>query len=69
MTTITIKNGLKESPKTYFETAQELYIYLRENLFPVPVFLVDDGDIPKSIRASIEEAEQEGESDVIDFKG
>ena len=69
MTTITIKSGLKKSPKTNFETAQELYIYLRESLFPVPIFLVDDGDIPKLIRASIEKAEQEDESDVIDFKG
>ena len=69
MTTITINKGLKKGSKTQFETAQELFIYLREKLFPVQIFLVDDDDIPSSIKTSIEKSEQESESDLIDFKG
>lgn len=68
MTTITIENGDK-LPKTRFRTTKELYIYLREKLSPVSIFLVDDEDIPETIRKNIEKAEQEGENNTVDFKG
>ena len=68
MTTITIENGDKLM-KTRFRTTKELYIYLRERLSPVSVFLVDDEDIPETIRKNIEKAEQAGENDIVDVKG
>ncbi|RLD30649.1 MAG: hypothetical protein DRJ02_10220 [Bacteroidetes bacterium] len=68
MTTITIENGEKLR-KTKFRTAKELYIYLRNKLSPVSIYLVDDEEIPESILKNIEKAEQEGEDDAIDFKG
>ena len=68
MTTITIENGEK-LPKTRFRTTKELYIYLREKLSPVSIYLVDDKDIPENILKNIEKAENEGEDDVIDFQG
>jgi len=69
MTTFTIKKDFKNNTKTEFETARELFIYLREKLTPISIFLVDDNTIPESIRASIEKSEQEGENNLIDFKG
>ena len=69
MTTITIESGLSKDSQTKFKTARELFIYLRESLSPVSIFLVDDTHIPESIRSSIEKAEQEGENNVIDFTG
>ncbi len=68
MTTITIENGEK-LPKTRFRTTKELFIYLREKLSPVSVYLIDDKDIPESIRKNIELSEQEGENDIVDFQG
>ena len=68
MTTITI-NNVQNFPKTEFESASELFIYLRNKLSPVSIFLVDEEDIPEAIRLSIREAEKEGEDNVIDFKG
>ena len=68
MTTITIEDGEK-LPKTKFRTAKELYIYLRDKLSPVSIYLIDDEDIPDSIRKNIEKAEREGEDDAIDFQG
>ncbi|NOX86491.1 MAG: hypothetical protein GXO86_11110 [Chlorobi bacterium] len=68
MTTITIENGEK-LPKTKFRTTKELYIYLRDKLSPVSIYLIDDEEIPESIRKNIEKAEQEGEDDIIDFQG
>ena len=69
MTTITIKNGQKQFTKTSFDTVKELFVYLREKLSPVSIYLVDDSDIPESINKSIEKAAREGEGDTIDFKG
>ncbi|MCF6270779.1 MAG: hypothetical protein L3J41_13775 [Melioribacteraceae bacterium] len=69
MTTLTVKKDFEKNMKTEFETARELFIYLREKLTPISIFLVEDDTIPKSIRASIEKSEQEGENDLIDFKG
>jgi hypothetical protein len=41
MTTITIKNGQKRFRKTNFETVEELYVYLKEELNPLKLFLID----------------------------
>ena len=68
MTTITIKDT-KYLPKTEFESTRELFIFLREELSPVTIFLADEENIPDSIYASVKKAEKEGENDVIDFKG
>lgn len=68
MTTITIQKG-QDFLKTDFETPQELFVFLREKLTPVSIYLVDDESIPKSILDSIEKAENEGDSDTKDFQG
>jgi hypothetical protein len=68
MTTITIKKSQVFS-KTNFESPQELYAFLRDQLSPVPIFFPDDDDIPKSILDSIHKAEAEGDNDIIDFQG
>ena len=69
MTTFTLNDEKRKFDKTSFNTAKELYAYLSEELAPVSVFLVDDETIPLSIYKSIEEDEQEGESDLVDFRG
>lgn len=68
MTTITIKKS-KGFSKTDFESPKELFEYLRDKLTPVPVYLVDNNEIPENLRKSIEEAESEGEKDIVDFRG
>lgn len=68
MTTITIKKS-KGFSKTDFESPEELFSYLRDRLTPVPVYFVDDETIPADLLDSIENAEAEGEDDVIDFRG
>lgn len=69
MTTITIKNSPKKFSKTSFEDAKDLFAFLREELFPVEIHLVDDDGIPKAINTSIEEAAKDDEADTVDFKG
>jgi hypothetical protein len=66
MTTITIQNS-KEFPITNFESARDLFVFLREKLSPVQIHLVDDDEIPQTILDSIEQAEKEGDNDIIDF--
>jgi len=45
MTTITIKNGQKRFRKTNFDTAEELFIYLKEELSPLKLFLIDEENL------------------------
>ena len=68
MTTITIKDN-KFLQKTEFESAKELFVFLREKLSPVTVFQVDHENIPKSILASIHKSNKNDENDIVDFKG
>ncbi len=67
MTTI-ILNKSKDFSKTYFDTPQELFTFLRDQLSPVPVFLLDDEEIPELILDSINKAEAEGDDGIIDFR-
>jgi hypothetical protein len=68
MTTITIKDS-SELYKTEFDTTRELYIYLRKKLSPVSIFLVDDNNVPEFVLKSVKNAAEEGEDDLINFKG
>lgn len=68
MTTITIREDT-ELLKTEFDSTKELFEFLRKKLSPVPIFLVDDEDIPKSISDSIEKAQEEADDAIIDFQG
>ena len=68
MTTFTIKEDINKFSKTEFNTSKELYLYLKEKISPVSVFLVNE-NIPKSVLSSIKKSEEEGEDDVVDFKG
>ena len=67
-TTFTVRNG-KKFTKTDFNSLNELFVFLREELSPLKIYLVDDEDIPNHVLKSIEKSEKEGELDVIDFQG
>lgn len=54
MTTITINSDFHKDFKTNFENPKELYIYSREKLSPVSIYLVDENIVTKSIINSIE---------------
>lgn len=68
MTTIRIKKN-EEINKTEFESAKELYLFLKDKFSPVEINLINDENIPYKIRKSIENAETAGDKDIIDFKG
>ena len=69
MTTITVKEGNEKFTKKNFNSAKDLFIYLREVLSPVEIHLIEDVDIPESLNKSIEQAFEDGDKDTVDFKG
>ena len=69
MTTITVKEGNEKFIKKNFNSAKDLFIYLREVLSPVEIHLIEDVDIPESLNKSIEQAFEVGDKDTVDFKG
>ncbi len=69
MTTITVNRGLNKNPKTKFDTAQELFIYLREKLFPIKLYQVDEESLSNSSIEKIEESRNNPNRKLADFKG
>ena len=52
MTTITVKEGNEKFIKKNFNSAKDLFIYLREVLSPVEIHLIEDVDISESLNKS-----------------
>jgi len=69
MTTITIKNGQKKFRKTNFETVEELYIYLKEELNPLKLFLIDEENLSKASLDKIKKSKNNTNRKLTDFQG
>jgi len=69
MTTITIKNGQKRFRKTNFNTAEELFIYLKEELNPLKLFLVDEENLSKESLDKIKKSKNNTNRNLTDFQG
>ncbi len=67
MTNITIKNGTLS--KTEFNSTQELFIYLREELSPLKLYLVDDESISEESLKIIERSKNNSRKKLTDFQG
>ncbi|MCF6268464.1 MAG: hypothetical protein L3J41_02000 [Melioribacteraceae bacterium] len=69
MTTFTIKKGFKKNPKTEFETARELFIYLREKLSPIKLYQIDEDSLSEDSLEKIEKSRTNSDKKLTDFQG
>lgn len=69
MTTITINNDQNKFSKTSFETLEELYVFLKEELTPLKLYLVDDEDLSEKSLKKIEESKNNPNRKLTDFQG
>lgn len=67
MTNITIKNG--KLSKTEFNSTEELFIYLKEKLSPLKLYLVDDESISEESLIKIERSRSNLNKKITDFQG
>ncbi|MBK5213038.1 MAG: hypothetical protein JJE55_05185 [Flavobacteriaceae bacterium] len=67
MTNITIKKG--KLSKTEFNSTQELYIYLKEKLSPLKLYLVDDESISDESLKKIKHSKNNSHKILTDFQG
>lgn len=67
MTQITIKKG--NLSKTEFNSAEELYIYLKEKLAPLKLYLIDEESISEESLKKIELSKNNLDKKLKDFQG
>ena len=69
MTTITIKNGFKKNTKTQFETVQELFIFLRDELTPLKLYQIDEEELSEKSMEKINKSKNNPNRKLTDFQG
>ncbi len=69
MTTITIKNGFKNNTKTQFETVQELFIFLRNELTPLKLYQIDEEALSEESMEKIKKSINNPNRKLTDFQG
>lgn len=67
MTQITIKKG--NLSKTEFNSAEELYIYLKEKLAPLKLYLIDEESLSEESLKKIELSKNNLDKKLKDFQG
>ena len=67
MTQITIKKGFMS--KTEFNSTEELYIYLKEKLTPLKLYLIDEESISVESLAKIKNSKNSQNKKLTDFQG
>ncbi len=67
MTQITIKKGFMS--KTEFNSTEELYIYLKEKLTPLKLYLIDEESISAESLAKIKNSKNSQNKKLTDFQG
>lgn len=67
MTTITIKNG--KLSKMNFESAQDLFVYLRKKLSPLQLFAIDENSLSEESLDKIKKSMSNPNKNLTDFQG
>ncbi len=67
MTQITVKKGTLS--KTEFNSAKELFIYLKDKLAPLKLYLIDEQEISTESLKKIELSKNDLHKKLTDFKG
>lgn len=67
MNTITIKNG--NISKTDFNSTQELFVFLREELSPLELFAVDETNISETSLKKIKNSQENPDRKLTNFQG
>ena len=68
MTTITIKSGENLS-RTIFNSTQDLFIFLREELTPLQLFQIDEESLSKESLDKIKKSRSNPNKKLTDFQG
>lgn len=67
MTSITIKNG--KLSKMNFESAQDLFVYLRKKLSPLQLFAIDENSLSEESLDKIKKSMSNLNKNLTDFQG
>jgi hypothetical protein len=67
MTTITIKNG--ELSKTFFNSTQDLFVFLREELSPLKLYQIDEDSLSEESLSKIKKSIGNPNKKLTDFQG
>jgi hypothetical protein len=68
MTTITIKNGENLS-QTFFNSTQDLFIYLRKELTPLKLYQIDESSLSKDSLEKVNKSINNPNKNLTDFQG
>lgn len=68
MTTITIKSGENLS-RTIFNSTQDLFIFLREELTPLQLFQIDEESLSEESLLRIKKSRNNPNKKLTDFQG